>query len=61
MHASHNVFIQDIFTPLTADTGNTKYFIDEFGAPLAIVSVFLIIIFLRKQSRLDNMRTAINQ
>ena len=61
MHASHNVFIQDIFTPLTADTGNTKYFIDEFGAPLAIVSVFLIIIFRRKQSRLDNTRTVISQ
>jgi membrane protease YdiL (CAAX protease family) len=35
-HASHNLFIQSIFTPLTRDTGNglTKYIIDEFGVGL---------------------------
>jgi len=31
LHASHNLFIQSIFTPLTRDTGPTKYVIDEFG------------------------------
>ncbi len=39
LHASHNVFIQGFFTPLTVDTGNTKYMIDEFGAGLSIVSI----------------------
>lgn len=35
-HGSHNLFIQSIFTPLTRDTGPTKYFIDEFGVGLVI-------------------------
>ncbi|HEY2067161.1 MAG TPA: CPBP family intramembrane glutamic endopeptidase [Gemmatimonadaceae bacterium] len=39
MHASHNVFIQAIFTPLTTDTGKTAYVIDEFGWMLALVAV----------------------
>ena len=37
LHASHNLFIQGIFTPLTGDTGPTRYAIDEFGfLPLVI-------------------------
>jgi membrane protease YdiL (CAAX protease family) len=35
-HGSHNLFIQSIFTPLTRDTGPTKYVIDEFGIGLVI-------------------------
>jgi len=35
-HGSHNLFIQSIFTPLTRDTGPTKYVIDEFGIGLRI-------------------------
>jgi membrane protease YdiL (CAAX protease family) len=35
-HGSHNLFIQSIFTPLTRDTGNTNYIIDEFGLGLVI-------------------------
>jgi uncharacterized protein len=35
-HASHNLFIQLVFTPLTRDTGLTKYIIDEFGIGLVI-------------------------
>ena len=36
LHGSHNLFIQSIFTPLTRDTGPTKYVIDEFGIGLVI-------------------------
>jgi membrane protease YdiL (CAAX protease family) len=35
-HGSHNLFIQSIFTPLTRDTGPTKYVIDEFGVGLVV-------------------------
>jgi membrane protease YdiL (CAAX protease family) len=35
-HGSHNLFIQSILTPLTRDTGPTKYIIDEFGVGLVI-------------------------
>ncbi|MCI0330597.1 MAG: CPBP family intramembrane metalloprotease [candidate division Zixibacteria bacterium] len=52
LHASHNLFVQEIFTPLTADTGKTKYFIDEFGAALAIVSIIAGYIFWRMRDRL---------
>jgi membrane protease YdiL (CAAX protease family) len=39
IHASHNLFIQVLFTPLTKDTGITKYIVDEFGVALPIISV----------------------
>jgi membrane protease YdiL (CAAX protease family) len=38
MHASHNLFIQSIFTPLTRDTGPTRYLIDEFGIGLVVTT-----------------------
>jgi membrane protease YdiL (CAAX protease family) len=31
LHASHNLFIQDFFDPITPDTSPTKYVIGEFG------------------------------
>ena len=34
LHASHNLFIQSILTPLTKDTGPTKFITDEFGIGL---------------------------
>jgi membrane protease YdiL (CAAX protease family) len=52
LHASHNLFIQGFFTPITKDTGNSKYYIDEFGAVLAIVSVLLAIYFWRRRHEL---------
>ena len=46
-HASHNLFVQSICTPLTRDTGPTKYIIDEFGIGLVITSVIgAVIVYL---------------
>ena len=45
LHASHNVFVQSIFDPLTINGPYTQYFTSEFGAGLAIgyaVIAFLI-------------------
>ena len=53
LHASHNLFIQRIFTPLTSDTGNTAYFIDEFGAGLAIASIVVGFVFWKKRHQLN--------
>ena len=39
LHASHNLYIQGFFTPLTRDTGKTAWFIDEFGAIVPLVAV----------------------
>jgi uncharacterized protein len=52
LHGSHNMFVQLIFTPLTTDTGQTAYIIDEFGAGLAIASVITAIIVWRKRGEL---------
>ena len=46
-HASHNLFVQSICTPLTRDTGPTKYIIDEFGIGLVITSIIgAVIVYL---------------
>ena len=47
MHASHNLFIQQVFDKLTSDTGNTLYFSGEFGIILALLAVALAFIFSR--------------
>ena len=54
LHASHNKFIQGIFTRSTADTGPTEYFIDEFGIALALVSIVVAFIFWKKRHQLDS-------
>jgi uncharacterized protein len=51
LHASHNLFIQSIFTPLTKDTGPTKFIIDEFGIGLVITVTIGAIIAWRSASR----------
>ncbi len=60
LHASHNLFIQSIFTPLTKDTGNTKYFIDEFGIVLPIVCLCFAIYFWSKRSQLISIPNEID-
>ncbi|MEP7015366.1 MAG: type II CAAX endopeptidase family protein [Verrucomicrobiota bacterium] len=51
LHASHNLFIQSIFTPLTKDTGPTKYIIDEFGIGLVITVAIGALIVWRVANR----------
>lgn len=53
LHASHNLFIQSFFTPLTRDTGNTKYYTDEFGIVLPVVCLCFAAWFWRKRSELS--------
>jgi uncharacterized protein len=45
LHASHNLYVQAIFTPLTQDRGKTAWFIDEFGAVLPVVAVAFAVYF----------------
>lgn len=51
-HASHNLFIQTILTPLTSNTGSTSYVIDEFGIGLVITTIIGAIIVWRKRGEL---------
>jgi len=48
LHASHNLFVQSIFTPLTFQNKLTPFVIDEFGAGLALAGIVLAVFFLRK-------------
>lgn len=52
LHASHNLFVQAIFTPLTLQTEITPYIIDEFGIGLALAGLVIAWIFLRKGKEL---------
>jgi len=52
LHASHNLYIQGIFTPVTLDTGKTKWFIDEFGCVLPLVAIGFAIYFWTKRREL---------
>jgi membrane protease YdiL (CAAX protease family) len=53
LHASHNLYIQAIFTPLTRNTGKTAWFIDEFGAILPIVAFGFGVYFWRRRNELS--------
>ncbi|GAA3938279.1 CPBP family intramembrane metalloprotease [Chitinophaga oryziterrae] len=54
LHASHNLFIQTFFTPLTVDTGKTKYFYDEFGVVLPVITSLLAIYFWSRRGELKS-------
>jgi len=60
LHASHNLFIQRFFTPLTKDTGHTKYFIDEFGAVLPVISLIVGIYFWSRRGELKGLGGDVN-
>ncbi|MBP6978656.1 MAG: CPBP family intramembrane metalloprotease [Bacteroidales bacterium] len=60
LHASHNLFIQRIFTPLTQNTGNTNYFIDEFGIVLPIVCVGFAFYFWKKRKELSGFTNPVD-
>ncbi|WP_273565860.1 CPBP family intramembrane glutamic endopeptidase [Maribacter halichondriae] len=60
LHASHNLFIQRIFTPLTEDTGNTAYYIDEFGIVLPIVVIGFAAYYWTKRRELNSIGKVIN-
>jgi membrane protease YdiL (CAAX protease family) len=53
LHASHNLYIQAVFTPLTRDTGKTAWFIDEFGLVLPVVVTAFAIYFWRRRHELN--------
>jgi membrane protease YdiL (CAAX protease family) len=53
-HASHNLFIQQFFTPITKSNNYSKYFIDEFGAVLAITSLATAIYFWSRRKELES-------
>ena len=53
LHASHNFWVQGVFDPITTNTGFTKYWIGEFGATLAFVTVVVAWLFWRRRNQLQ--------
>jgi membrane protease YdiL (CAAX protease family) len=53
LHASHNLYVQAIFTPLTRNTGKTAWYIDEFGVMLPLIAVAFAIYFWTKRGELE--------
>lgn len=60
LHASHNLFIQGIFTPFTGNSGPTPYIIDEFGIGLALAAIVIAYIFWRKREDLPKSSAEVN-
>jgi uncharacterized protein len=58
LHASHNLYVQAILTPLTQDRGKTAWFIDEFGAVLPLVAVAFAIYFWRRRREVESSAIA---
>ncbi|MES2292374.1 MAG: CPBP family intramembrane glutamic endopeptidase [Pseudomonadota bacterium] len=54
LHASHNVFIQTFFTPLTAPKGTiTAYTIDEFGFATPLLVIVIAVYFWRRRKEVS--------
>jgi hypothetical protein len=52
LHASHNLFIQGFFTPLTGARGTlTPYAIDEFGVAVPLIIVLFAVGFWLNRGR----------
>jgi membrane protease YdiL (CAAX protease family) len=58
LHASHNLYVQAIFTPLTRNTGKTAWYLDEFGVVLPLVAVGFAIYFWRKRGEFEQAATS---
>jgi membrane protease YdiL (CAAX protease family) len=57
LHASHNLFIQRFFTPITIYNNHTKYFIDEFGVVVPVICLITAIYFWSRRGELINDKT----
>jgi len=55
LHASHNLFIQGFFDPLTVENARTKYFTGEFGLVLPIISLLLAVYFWSRRKELPSL------
>lgn len=58
LHASHNLFIQALFTPLTGTTKLTPYVVDEFGMGLALAAMLVAYLFWRKRGEIEGLSSS---
>lgn len=55
LHASHNLFIQGFFTPITEENQLSHWYIGEFGLVLSVISVIFAIYFWRRRKELETL------
>lgn len=53
LHASHNLFVQQVFDPLTLDFGLTPYLTTEFGAGLAVAYALVAFTYWRRRGEVS--------
>ena len=59
LHASHNLYIQRIFDPLTIENSSlSKYMIGESGVVMMVILIGTAVIFWQLRGRLPNQRLA---
>ena len=56
LHASHNLFVQAVFDPLTLDFGLTPYLTTEFGVGLAIAYALVAFTYWRRRGEVEGAR-----
>lgn len=56
LHASHNLFVQSVFDPLTLDFGLTPYLTTEFGAGLAIAYALIAFYYWQRRGEVEETR-----
>jgi membrane protease YdiL (CAAX protease family) len=54
LHASHNLWMQSIFTPLTSESEYTKWVAGDLGLALVIVAAVVAVVFWAKRGELPN-------
>lgn len=55
LHGAHNVLFQEIFHPLTVDTGATEYVVGEFGALVILPVAFIVWLVYRNRDKIPNL------
>ena len=53
LHASHNLFIQSFFTPITVINAKTPYFFDEFGVVIPVVTLLVAAYFWTRRKEVE--------
>jgi membrane protease YdiL (CAAX protease family) len=58
LHATNNLLIQDVFTPLSVDTGPTKLVVDQFGFLLPLAGIAIAVICWRRRAEVEQAQPA---
>lgn len=52
LHASHNLWMQSVFTPLTTERENTKWVAGDLGVAFVVVAAVVAVVFWSKRGEL---------